>query len=97
MKTLTTLAIVLVALSVTLPLPAFANPNGTSAVPYCASNAGSDQSTKSILMTELLVKNLTVLSLDDWNGCLKAITVDAHGKSMTTFYDDSLNVVAQSG
>lgn len=97
MKTLTTLAIALTSLSLAVPLPALAGSNGAGAVPYCASNAGSDQSTKSILMTELLVKNLTILSLDDWNGCLKAITVDSHGKSMTTFYDDSLNVVAQSG
>lgn len=95
MKTLITLAISLGALSIALPLPALAN--GVGSVPYCASNAGSDHDTKAILMTELLVKNLTVLALDDWNGCLKAITVDSHGKSMVTFYDDSLNVVAQQG
>ena len=97
MKTLITLAFALTALSVALPFPAFAGSDGAIAVPYCASNAGSDHDTKSILTTELLVKNLTILSLDDWNGCLKAITVDSHGKSMTTFYDDSLNVVAQNG
>ena len=96
MKTLVTLALALTALSVALPLPAFAGSNGAGAVPYCASNAGSDQDTKAILSTERLVKNLTILSRDDWNGCLQAITVDSHGKSMTTFYDDSLNVVAQN-
>jgi hypothetical protein len=95
MKTLTTLAIALTSLAIALPIPTFANAASAGAVPYCSSNAGSDQNTKSILTTELLVKNLTILSLDDWNGCLKATTVDSHGKTKVTYYDDVLNVVAQ--
>ena len=93
MKTLITLAISLTALSIALPLPALANSVGS--VPYCASNAGSDHDTKAILMTELLVKNLTVLALDDWNGCLKAITVDSAGKTTIAYYDENLSVIRQ--
>ena len=96
MKSMTNLAVVLAALLVAAPaVPAIAGPTGTGAVPYCSSHPGADHNLRQDLELRLLVKKQYIIALDDWGGCLKAITVDSSGKTTIAYYDENLKVIRQ--
>lgn len=98
MNKLSTLALALTVAAVTASAaPAFAATSNVGNVPFCTSNPGADHNLRDQLNTELLVKNQTVLAIDNWNGCLKAITVDFSGKTTVAFYDETLSVIARQG
>lgn len=88
-----TLALSLVLIA-TSAAPSFAATT-SAGVPYCSSQPGDNSSLRDQLKTELLVHRQTILAIDNWNGCLKAITVDEQGNSTIAYYDDTLSVIRQ--
>ena len=96
MKSLTKLGLILASLLIAVPaMPASAAPTGTGAVPYCSSHPGADHNLRQDLELRLLVKKQYIIALDDWGGCLKAITVDSAGKTTIAYYDENLSVIRQ--
>jgi hypothetical protein len=95
MKSMTKLAAVLALFAALPTVPALSASTGTAAVPYCSSRPGEDHNLRQDLELRLLVKKQYIIALDDWNGCLKAITVDSFGKTTIAYYDENLRVVRQ--
>ena len=96
MKSLTALVLLAAAsLSAVTAVPAIAAPTSAGSVPYCSSHPGEDHNLLQDLSLRLLVKKQYIIALDDWNGCIKAITVDSFGKTTIAYYDDTLSIIRQ--
>lgn len=90
-KTLTIFAAALVVSSAALvALPVFAATNANT--PFCNSTTTTDSATRSVV-DELHRAGASVLSTENWNGCLRAVySIDGHS-GMVFFDPDTLRVV----